>query len=294
MALNRWLVLLIIGAGYSSATAQMFETPEHITTFSSRVNSPVNVRVEHTGNTFVFYAENKSYYPYNFELSFTKLVNLSPRTAGEKRILKHGSSRILKLTIENEELAPDYAYSISFSMGDPSRQADESFPYLIPIGPGKKFERYSTVENGRNVFLINAFKLTPGDTIYAIRKGFVAALPEENQLIDKLYPNALEIVHEDGSVALYRNITKPLLKYNQDVYPGQPIGIVEKENYLIVSIHAFTESQVKTLNTKFVSEDQSLFSFRDLPPGQTVQHPANIIEKELSAKEIKKLKKSKN
>ncbi len=292
--MKRWLVLLIICTGYGFAKAQMFETPEHITTFSSRVNSPVSVRVEHTGNTFVFYAENKSYYPYNFELSFTKLVNLQPRTAGEKRILKHGSSRILKLTIENEELAPDYSYSISFSMGDPSRQPDESFPYLMPISAGKKFERYSTIEDGRSVFLINAFKLTPGDTIYAIRKGFIAALPEENHFIDKLYPNALEIIHEDGSVALYRNITKPLVKYNQEIYPGQPVGIVEKENFFVVSVHAFTEMQVKTLNVKFVSEDQNLFSFRDLPPGQTVQHPANIIEKELSAKEIKKLKKSKN
>jgi hypothetical protein len=61
-----------------------------------------------------------------------------------------------------------------------------------------------------------------------------------------------------------------------------------------VSVHAFTESQVKALNIKFVSQDQNLFSFRDLPPGQTVQHPMNIVEKELSAKEIKKLKKSKN
>jgi hypothetical protein len=292
--MKRWLVLLIICVGYGSANAQMFETPEHISTFSSRVNSPVTLRVEHTGNTFVFYAENKSYYPYNFELSFTKLVNLTPRTAGEKRILKHGSSRILKLTIENEELAPDYGYSISYSMGDPSRQADESFPYLMPISPGKKFERHSTIEDGRNVFLINAFKLAPGDTIYAIRKGFVAALPEENHQIDKLHTGALEIIHEDGSVALYRNITRPLLKYNQEVYPGQPVGIVEQASFFIVSVHAFTESQVKALSIKFVSEDQNLFSFRDLPPGQTVQHPVNIIEKELSAKEIKKLKKSKN
>lgn len=292
--MNRWLVILLGVVFAHAASAQMFQNHEQITlSGGNRLDNPVDVRVDQTGNTLVFYAENRSYYPYFFEISFTKMINLSPRTAGEKRVLKHGITRILKLTISNDELEPEYAYTISYSMGDPSKQADVQHPYLIPIGPGKTFEPHTETSGQIKSFFINTFKTKPGDTLFAVRKGFITSLPDGNERTDQLDENTLEIIHEDGSIALYRNTGKSLVKYNQDVLPGQPIAIAGAE-FISLNVYSLTEKQAKRLDLQFVVDEMTAKKFEDIPSGSLVVHPVTIIEKELSPREIKKLKKSKN
>lgn len=222
------------------------------------------------------------------------MINLTPRTAGEKRVLKHGITRILKLTIANEEDDPDYAYTIKYSMGDPSKKTDESYPYLIPVTKGKKFEAYTKVENNVKHFYLNTFRTQSGDTIVAMRKGFIASLPNGNEQTDQLDEDALEIIHEDGSVALYKNIGKSLVKYNQEVFPGQPIGIAGDTEYVSAYVYALTGTQVKSVTMQFAVDETTFSDFKDITPGSSVTHPPAVIEKELSPKEIKKLKKSKS
>ncbi|MFN8335529.1 MAG: peptidoglycan DD-metalloendopeptidase family protein [Cyclobacteriaceae bacterium] len=290
----RLIVLIIVFAVPYTATAQMFEAQEQIIRFGNRLNNPVTVRVEQTGNTLLFYAENKSYYPYKFEISFSKLVNLTPRTAGETRVLRHGMTRILKLTIEDENESPDYSYTIQYAMGDPSKEVDPLHPYLLPISPGKKFEAHDQTNNQVRQIFLNTFKTQTGDTIFAMRKGFVASLPDGNAQTDQLDEHALEIIHEDGSVALYKNADKSLVKYNQEVFPGQPIAIVGSSNYVIVRVYAFGNSQLRPVSMKFAVGDATFVDFKDIKTGSVVTHPSAVVERELSAKEIKRLKKSKN
>lgn len=282
--------LLFISSG-NSLSAQMFENQEQVS-FGTRINAPISVKVEQTGNTLVFYAENKSYYPYYFELSFTKLVNLIPRIADEKRVLKHGTTRVLKLTIENEEQSPDYAYSIRYKMGDPSKKVDENFAYLIPLNAGKKVERHLTSEGNSIRYFINAFKVQPGDTIYAMRKGFVVSLPNNKQPTDNLMPGSIEIIHEDGTVATYTNISDPLVSYDE-VFPGAPIGIANKTEFIVVKVFSLSEDRVRVLENQFVVDETTNVNFRNLVPGSLTQHPISILEKELSPKELKKFRKSK-
>lgn len=290
----RYIVLVVVFAVAHTSRAQMFEAQEQITRFGNRLNNPVTVRVEQTGNTLSFYAENKSYYPYKFEISFTKLVNLTPRTAGETRVLRHGMTRILKLTIENENESPDYSYTIRYAMGDPSKQVDAFHPYLLPISPGKKFEAHDQTNNQVRQIFLNTFKTQTGDTIFAMRKGFVASLPDGNAQTDQLDERALEIIHEDGSVALYKNTDKSLVKYNQEVFPGQPIAIMGSASYLQVRVYAFGDSQLYPVSMKFALGDATFVDFKEIKTGSVVTHPSAVIEKELSAKEIKKLRKSRN
>lgn len=292
--MNRCLVILVGVIFAHPVSAQMFENHEQITLFGNRINDAVNVRVDQTGKTFVFYAENKSYYPYEFEISFTKMINLTPRTAGEKRVLKHGITRILKLTIENEEDDSDYAYTIKYSMGDPSKHADENHPYLIPLVPGKKFEAHTTEQDGVRHFYFNTFKTQAGDTIVAMRKGFVASLPQGNEQTDQLDKDALEIIHEDGSIALYKNVDKSLVKYSQEVFPGQPIGTAGSTAYVSAYVYYLADTRVKPVAMQFAVDETTTHEFKDITQGSTVHHPATVIEKELSPKEIKKLKKSKD
>jgi len=286
----KFIILIFLFTSLTRGSfAQMFENQEQIS-FGARMNAPVTVRVEQTGNTYVFYAENKSYYPYYFEINFDRLVNLKPITANEKRVLRHGSTRILKLTIENEEDVPDYRYSISYKMGDPSKMADENHPYLIPLSSGKKFERYSITSGNSLRYLINGFKIQSGDTIYAMRKGYIVSLPNNKLPIDKLVEGSIEIIHEDGTVAVYKNIDNPLLQYG-DVLPGDPIGIVNKSEFVFVGVYFFTESKVELVDNKFVVDENVSASFKDLTPGLIVQHPPLILEKELTPKELKKFRK---
>lgn len=291
--MNRLLFVLVGFILAHAANGQMFQNQEQITRFGNRLNSPVTMRVEQTGNTLSFYAENKSYYPYKFQIRFTKLVNLSPRTAGETRVLRHGMTRVLKLTVENQDEAPDYSYTIQYAMGDPSKEADEDFPYLLPIAPGKAFEPFQQTITNINHILVNSFKAGEGDIIFAMRKGFVASLPDGNGQTDQIDEYALEIIHEDGSVALYKNIAKSLVKYNQEVLPGEAIGIMNSSGYVSVRVYDLSDNRLTPISLKFAASDTSLADFMQLKPGSVVQHPASVIEKELSPKEIKKLKKSK-
>lgn len=48
------------------------------------------------------------------------------------------------------------------------------------------------------------------------------------------------------------------------------------------------------IEMKFVVDDTRHADFKAIPRGATIVHPGSIVERELSAKEIKKLRKSKN
>lgn len=154
--------LLFIGLGLAcnlSALAQVLDRQDQVTTFSSRIQTPVEVEVTRTKEELTFTAKNKSPYPYELELEFNVFRNLSPSMSKHTAILHSGSNRLFKLRIEDPEASPDYSYSIRYKIANSRSDIDLSFPYLIPLKPKAVVEPHTwSNSDGSDYYAINSFK----------------------------------------------------------------------------------------------------------------------------------------
>lgn len=286
--MKHWLIVALILILFQDATAQVLQRQEQVTTFSSRSKSPVEVEVTRTNNDLTFNARNSSAYPYELVIEFNVLQNLSPTTTKYTLNLHAGNNRLFKLRIQDPEASPDYAYSIQYKIANSRRDADLTFPYLIPLRVNSKVEFHSFSNSDGNYVLTNSFRGSSGDTVYAIRRGIVANVPldTENERIGK---GTLEVIHLDGTVALYTGLdpNSVSLKSGQQIYPGQAIGTISDQKYVMVNVYLIYESTLSAIPLVFATKDQGKEKHSALK-GVIVEHPADIIQKELSDKEKKK------
>ena len=288
----RLLLLLLLTIESSVLFAQSFQKQDLIT-FDSRVNKPITTEVIRTRETLSFYADNKSYYPYRLEFVFTSFRNLSPTMSSEEFILHPGRNLLFKLTVPDPSQSPVYSYSIRYRMGDPNEKADENFIYLFPGKKGKTLEKDISTQSGTRIIYRGTFKEQKGDTVFAVRKGIVTALPDMKQVTDRILKTTLEARHADGTIAVYSNVDPNLLfvQYGDKIFPGQPIGIVGELNFLRVNVYRFIdEGKLAGIDIKYAVDGTSSLTFNEVSK-ILVEHPETIIEKELTDREIKKLRK---
>lgn len=127
--------------------------------------------------------------------------------------------------------------------------------YALPVKNGKQVKCISKEQNIKtptDTFKVNSvqFRMYPGDTIYAVRSGVVCQdVPNNN----------LYVYHDDGSIAVYRNIKKSV-NHKDRVIAGQPIGaFVEDKKTLML--------QVLYLSGKSIRERENLqFPYTGLAP----------------------------
>jgi murein DD-endopeptidase MepM/ murein hydrolase activator NlpD len=282
------LPLLLLLFGSSVLKAQIYEKQEQVS-FGHRINNPVTIEVVRNKNELIFYADNKSYYPYQLELQFNTFVNLSPLMTKAVELLHPGRNRLFKLTIPDPTRSPNYSYSIRYTMGDPREKPDEDFPYLLPLAPGKKMELYMVTSNNINYYYPNTYKVQPGDTIYAIRKGIVTSLPADRE-VDSIVKGSVEIRHSDGTMGVYTNL-EPLVDYGQKIYPGQAIGVISQSDLFRITVYRFLDTRrLGPVELKFAVDESNQKSYKEIK-GTIVQHPISIIEKEMTDKELKKFRK---
>lgn len=283
---------LIIGLALflcHSLAAQVLQQQAQVTTFSSRSKSPVEVDVSRTNEDLTFNARNNSRYPYELVLEFNVLQNLSPTTTKYTINLHSGNNRLFKLRIQDPEASPDYAYSIQYKIANSRRDTDLTFPYLIPLKPKVKVESHSFLgTDGVNYLTTNSFKGSVGDSVYAVRRGIVVNTPLDIEN-DRIGKGTLEVIHLDGTVALYTGLdpTSVPLKSGQQIYPGQPIGTISNLNYVMINVYLIYESTLSAIPLYFTTRGQEKEQYSALR-GVIVDHPADIIQKELSDKEKKK------
>ena len=288
----RLLLLLLLTFESSILLAQSFEKQELIT-FDSRVNKPIELEVVRNRDQLSFYADNKSFYPYRLVLEFTTFRNLSPSMSSEEFTLHPGRNLLFKLMVTDPQQAPAYSYSIRYRMGDPNEKADENFIYLFPSKKGKALEKDVVTQSNTRFTFRGTFKVQKGDTLFAVRKGIVTALPNMEKITDRILRNSLEARHADGTIAVYSNVDPNLLfvEYGDKIFPGQPIGIVGNLNFLRVSIYKFIEEgKLARIDIKYAVDGTKSLTFSEISK-IVVEHPEPIIEKELSDREIKKFRK---
>jgi hypothetical protein len=240
-----------------------------------------------------FNAINKSYFLYDLTINFSDLQNLFPKVFEQHATLHPGTNNLFVLSVGDKEQSIQYEYTITYSI-KLANNPDLTFPYLVPIGAGKTVKLESIQNNTGETILLNNFEMTYMDTVFAIRKGTVTALPDNNSEVERIIKSSsLEILHGDGTVALYRGLDQSshFVRLGQIVYPGQPIGIINKYRILTLDIVAMQSNlSLKRLDINYSDQNSGIIS-SNLINGTIVCFPKEIIKRELTNKEIKKFEK---
>lgn len=249
---------------------------------SGSFKKPLEIEAINKGGEIDFFCINKSWFPYQMEIIFSGVENLNgPRS--QKNIVMPGRQRLLSLRIQDPNSPHTYEYTYNYALGNPRNVADLTHPYLIPCLPGKAVK----INNISDQIL-----LSDGDTIVAMRKGIVTAIPQSNEEADRLFNNTLEILHDDGTVAVYKMITSSsvFVKSGEKVYPGQSIakmigaGIISTNVYILSG-----QGSARNFDFRYALGDNETVNLRAFR-STVVVHPPSVIEKELSKKEIKKFR----
>lgn len=308
--MNKYKNILFLTALISLVPANLTgqsRQADEIIIFGNRLISPIEMDVQKSQNKIIFSVNNKSYFPYEFELEFNEFQNLTPSILSKKVILQPGFNRLFTLNVVKENEMPRYDYSTRFVLGNPNLKADLVFPYLIPVGDEKKVELVKIQNNKETHFQNNRFRMRAGDSFCAIRKGIVTALPDNKTEVDRIIrESSLEVRHFDGSIAVYLGASPQdnLLKLGQTIYPGQPIGKIDSAGILDLSVYIFKGvGMVKSIDISYINGNESYdypnkkdglvieYPITKIDNGLTVKYPRAIIEKEMTKRELKKFNK---
>jgi hypothetical protein len=287
------LIVLVLLFIFDMNIAQ-FREIEQMEYHNYRLRHPVKVKVLSHRNKLTFYAENKSYYPYRLTLRFKALNNLYPNISEREFTIQYGRTNLMSFTIMDVNKPPYYAYEMKYRIKQSDDKINTNFPYLIPVGEKMNMKSYIVSNSGR--YIRNSFRMDPGDTIFAMRKGLIVAQPNTRQEIDKLSPNeAIEISHLDGTVMLYWDINpnQVFVSAGETVFPGQPIGLI-KNNRLFIQLYQIRQNEsVKLLNIKYINDcKQDPQTFENILNCYSI-YPSDIIKLEMYKSEKRKYDKHK-
>lgn len=253
---------------------------------------PVKVEVEETNEPYNqsvrFIARNTTYYQFLLKIVFKNVTNLAPRPSTKEMVLKHGTNQVINLVVSTKDAGYGYEYSASYELYSESGAADLSWPYLVPLKPGT-IPRAAVL---RGKTWRGRFIVSPGDTIYCMRKGTVTAMPDINKSDFRISsPDALEILHADGTVMTYA----PLLSRSfvnapgSTVLPGEPVGVATDSGFVWVNLVEFMPGN--NLNyppVRYATDESSSATFEGIIDKIETVHPVSVIAKEKTKSELKK------
>jgi len=288
------LVFIIFLLNSFSMIYGQVEKIEQTLLFGSRIKDPIEMDVKVDGDKIIMNVNNKSYYPYDFVITFGDFVNLSPKVYEQRTILTPGLNRLFVFKIVNPEEEPKWSYKISYSMSKSGLKTDPWYPYLIPVGAGKTVNLESSKVNDLITYYLNCFSLEAGDTVFASRKGVITALPGDPSEVDRIKAGvSLEIRHSDATTAIYIGLDpeKLFVKSGQQVYPGQPLGIISAKNLLTFSVYELKgEGQLQSIDINYADTGSNLISAGKINAIKA-EYQKEIIKKEMTKREISKFEK---
>jgi hypothetical protein len=258
--------------------------------FGIKTWDPIHIKVN-DASPLRFIALNSTYYPFNITVDFSVFENLSPKPPPREIKLNHGINNLFTISEHVPDRGYNYRYTYTYSLAPSDEIIDEKFPYLVPLSKGKeiisKRRLYSRINNS---FTGNAW-----DTAFCMRKGLVVAVPKKENLDFRLSgPDCLEILHEDGTYMIYRNLSKDadLVSPGKTVFPGEPVGLISDSLYLTVSlIRVVTKNIFMPVEITYINSSLEIVPFDALDGKERAFHPFEVITRELKGNELKKLKK---
>jgi hypothetical protein len=97
---------------------------EQVILFQSRMDNPILIEPVRDGDRYLFYATNRSFYPYQVQLSFTDFRNLTPEIIKGDYVVQPGKKTLFTLEIVNKEVEPSFRYTTTYRIGTPSEDVD--------------------------------------------------------------------------------------------------------------------------------------------------------------------------
>lgn len=263
--------------------------------FQSKINNAITVDVITQGDKYMFYAQNRSFYPYILNINFSELKNLTPETVNKDFTVLTGKNNLFTLTVKDKEASHTYKYQITYRIGVPSKNVMTDFPYLIPLGTDKTI-KFKELSDNSNNYIKDCFAMQKGDTVFSMRKGYIAAVPDMFNNFDRISGlKSLEIIHNDGTIMVYENIDPEnvFVKSGTNIYPGDPLGLIGNELALEVQLYKIEEGgRLTRLDKKYVTGINKVESFSPDFKNIKIVHPYEVVTKEMSKREINKYKKN--
>lgn len=264
---------------------------DHETTFySSRLDGfdPVKLLTDQSETGVVkFIATNETYYPFTLKISFRKMENFTVAYRSKEAIVSYGSHNLFDLKVADPESGYSLDYDFSYVIGRTAKKPVTDFIYLVPLKPGSIPVGGKQGDQG----IINSFLLQGGDTVYCCRKGIVVALPGDARASFRLSgKNALEILHDDGTIMIYNGLTGGTINLTSGmtVYPGDPLVVVPVTTTLVLHLVPLASSEQLPLLPILYPSDESTGAQYSRIVGRTeVIHPESIIIREMTPREIK-------
>ena len=262
------------------------------------------------GNVLIF-AANASSIPYSVILNFSTLQNLTTTGGGNvTAIAPPGRSQLTRLKPTVAGQGTSYNYSYSFAKGNVYGKNKEEPIYLIPVAEGTKvtgmlmthLENKLGPDRSNDEYVGVSFRFDAPTQIVAPRKGIIAEVEMSNaegkeNLDFTRSENHIEIYHEDGTISriMVLKSGSQKVKVGDLVFPGDVIAESAGENY-----QSGPHVRISVMKTEKVVDHfkytviPAVFS---TPEGNIkiteridieVGHPKEVIELEMSKKELKK------
>ena len=263
-------------------------------------------------------------------LKFKDLTNATSNTV-KKTITGYGGSLVtLRPLNSNERIGFSYSYRIV--RGNVDAKPDFDFKYILPVKYKKSIKVRNLNYLGKRFggtepknWKSFQFLTEPNDTIYAVRKGVVIRAKDNyksgkgsKEYGYKSKANYIIIEHEDGTMANYSVLKNNSIMVNvgDTVYPSAPLAVSgtydkEENSQLRLSIYYldeivkdldFDEKSKETLGNR-THLNAYVNPFFIVNSNQTIQLEKNktytalcnneIIENEMSKRELRKWKKNK-
>ena len=257
---------------------------------------------------------------YTIILNFKSLDNaVSPN---KDYTVKNYSGSLLTLTPIIKENSISFSYSYSSIKGklNPKYMAD--FVYLMPAKKGTKVKVADVGFLGARYFgnttpddwKVLRFSTENQDTVTAVRKGIVMNITEEEEpketenLTYSSKINTTTIEHLDGTLATYKGFKKGsfAVKIGDTVFPGTALGLNSKSNAngmygSTLSIMYLKSIDLESRKSQNIQNSKSLYGFVNpnfytadnasvkliAKQEYTAATPAEIVQKELTKKELK-------
>ncbi len=281
-------IAILLNMNYLLAQYQRVEQEKM---FVSKIENPIRIEPLSQGDKYLFQATNRSFYPYQLSIHFIELRNLIPEIMYRNFIVLPGENRLFTLTIKDKTAGHSYKYGFSFKIGAPSKNVVFDYPYLVPLGVTSTFELVNNSENS-GIYIQDFFKVKSGDTIFNMRKGYIAAVPDMFHDADRISSGkSLEVIHKDGTIMIYENIDpeKVLVKIGTTVFPGEPLGIINDESILNLFLYMVQkDGRLKNLEIKYSISTNKVEPFSEKLRDVKFERPQEIITREMSKREIKK------
>ena len=257
------------------------------------------------------YAVNTAKIPYSVIISFSDLQNMTVSGGTSvTSVASPGRSKVatLKPTVSGQ--STNFRYSYSYAKGSIYSKSKLEPVYLIPVAEGvsvranvnTNISKVVKSEVNADAYVGVSFHFEGSTTIVAPRKGVIADMKmdfvaKSDNLTFTADENFIEIYHEDGTLTklIVLKSGSEKVQVGDEVLPGQALAESGGEHYQ-------NGIRVMMVNQKAEKSDMDKFRYIYFPvtfvakegnqeitqPIQlTAIHPAEIVTRELSKKELK-------